>query len=252
MDNDYSISALPSRKDLIEHPLISQNGILPNLTQSAYFVGSSGSGKSNLCATLLSDPRFFGTTPHAWDRIVWISPTLESDDTQNCLRDFPNVPLAEEDCISDLTLVDSFLTELRSNQADIILKNGSHRSPKVLIVLDDVIVEKTLLALPVVRTLFISGRHSNCAVWVCSQSYNLLPRSLRLQCNWLFVFSPSMNESEVLAFEIASSILNKKSMLRLISFATSKKYEFLTFSRLAESGQRYRKGLSEVIDLGSL
>jgi hypothetical protein len=251
---DYSISALPSRKDLIKQPLISQNGILPYLTQSAYFIGSSGSGKSNLVSTLLSDPRFYGTKPHAYDRIVWISPTCLNDDIQKCLtRDFPHVPLSEEDCISDMSQVDSFLTQLKEDQSALIVKNGgNHKAPVVLVVMDDCAVEKDVLNLKSVRTLFIGGRHSNCCIWMLSQSYNLLPRALRLQANWLFVFTPSRNELDTICEEVASSLINKKQMSKLVSYCTAEKFEFMTFSRLAEPAQRYRKGLSDVVDLSSL
>ena len=59
MDKVYKIEPVPTSKDDIKHPPLSEAGVIPKLNSSTILVGKSGSGKSVLLHNLLTRKEFF-------------------------------------------------------------------------------------------------------------------------------------------------------------------------------------------------
>ena len=81
------------------------------------------------------------------------------------------------------------------------------------------------------------------------QSYNKLPRSLRLNANAIMVFPSLESEITVLKDEITPPGISKKDFGKVIAYATEGRYDFLYINRHADPGKRIRKNLDEIIDL---
>lgn len=248
----YEITALPSSKDNIRQPRAALAEVIPRCGHNAYIVGASGSGKSNLMSQLLINPEFYGTNPHAFDRVISLSTTAVSDDIQKALLEAPHVPLVEEDIITDVSKMESFLTDLAASQRSIIEESGSDKAPRICLVMDDLASERQFMSSTIFKKMYISSRHYGVTVFFLSQSYTMLPRGCRIQSNWVMFFSSGRNELEKLAEELASPLLTRKQMQSLVAFATEEKYSFLTFTRTVEQRRRYRRNLSEIIDLASV
>ena len=81
------------------------------------------------------------------------------------------------------------------------------------------------------------------------QSYTKLPRALRLNCNATYIFPASQSEVEILKDEVTPAGLTKKQFEKVIDYATSEPYNFLSINNHAKPGERFRKNLNEIINL---
>ena len=97
--------------------------------------------------------------------------------------------------------------------------------------------------------MFALLRHYQCSIIVLMQSYNKLPRALRLNSNATIVLPSTQSEIEVLLDEITPAGISKREFQRVIEYCTEGKHDFLYINRHAERGQQIRKNLTEVIDI---
>jgi hypothetical protein len=81
------------------------------------------------------------------------------------------------------------------------------------------------------------------------QSYNRLPRALRINANATIVFPSTQSEIEVLLDEITPAGLQKKEFKKVIDYCTEGRYDFLYINNHAEPSKRIRKNLDEIIDI---
>ena len=81
------------------------------------------------------------------------------------------------------------------------------------------------------------------------QSYTKLPRALRLNCNSTYIFPASQSEIEILKDEVCPAGLTKRQFEKVIDYATSDPYNFLSINNHAKPSERFRRNLEEVIDL---
>ena len=61
-----------------------QSDVLPSLPFRLLVLGNSGSGKTVMLISLITQQRFYGKTP--WEKIYWLSPTAKVDDALTPLR----------------------------------------------------------------------------------------------------------------------------------------------------------------------
>ena len=87
MNKIYKIEPVKTSKDAIQHPKLSEEGVIPKLCCSTVLVGKSGSGKSVLLQNLMTRKEFFAGH---FDKVFLISPTGEADDVQKALNVSPN------------------------------------------------------------------------------------------------------------------------------------------------------------------
>ena len=100
--------------------------------------------------------------------------------------------------------------------------------------------------------MFALLRHYQVACIVLMQSYNKLPRALRINANTTIVFPATQSEVEVLLDEITPAGLTKKEFAKVIAYCTEGRYDFLYINNHAEPGKRIRKNLTEVVDFNNL
>jgi len=225
--------------------------ILPNHPSRALFSGPSGSGKTNLLINLLITKHFLF---NYYDTIHVFSPSYANDDSFRIFEKLyskilPNGlvskkikteikihPKVEEDIILDV--IDS--------QAKYIEEHDIDKSDKILMIFDDCINEKVMKG-KAITSLFFRGRHVNCSIWVTTQSYMKLDRSLRLQLTNVFVFSPSPSEVKRLVDEQRNSSVSASQLESIIVYATKKKNDFLHINKQCEQCDQFRKGLDELV-----
>lgn len=238
--NDLVIRPLPSSKDHIKQPYLSEKNIIPRINSSSLFIGASGSGKSNLVANLLTRKDMLGK---AFDRIFLISPTAKTDDIQGHLNIDP------DDIIDNLNEAPSILREIQDEQREIIESEGPLKAPKILVIFDDCISDADLMKSKEFIDSFILCRHFNMTTMICSQSYKSVPKKCRLQAKNIFFFKSSQTETECICEDRAPPNFTKKESIQLVEFATCDPYSFLHISMLEPYETRYRKNLDEIIDI---
>jgi len=242
MTDKYKIEVMETAKSKIPLREVMKNGTLPRFPFSILISGRSGSGKTNLLLNMLTRQEFYKNYFHY---TMVFSPTASvGDDMYDVLQ------LPEENIRNDFTQEDlESIIEVRKN---LIQEKGIEwvaKNSRMLIILDDIIASRNFLMSPASLKMFALLRHYLCSVIVLTQSYNKIPRALRLNCNAVCVFPASQSEIEVLIDEITPSGIKKRDFEKVIEYSTAEPYQFLYINNHAKKGQQIRKNLTEIINL---
>ena len=226
-----------------------KSGIIPTHPSSVIFNGRSGSGKSNLIINLLCRPEFYGTDDkgkHYFDQVYMFSPTAGlGDDLVKHLIKYAG--LKEENVFNEIN--EEKLMEIIKRQEQKIKSTGIARSPRILLLLDDIQSEPKFLRSKTCLKVFIQNRHINISTWIASQVFNLIPRGNRLQANNLFIFPCSNSEEKRLVDEFTPPRHTKREFEQLFAFATAERYEFLHINMREPPKTRFRKNLDQILKL---
>lgn len=241
-DNAFKHNASPTniinmniKKANIKQPPCVQKGILPAHPFRMYVVGSSGSGKTNFLLNLLSRKCFY---KNYFDSILVVSPTaLNLDETYQSLK------LPERNYFEPSEEVLETIMEI---QEDRIEEYGKEKSPKVLLILDDIVSYKQFCSSPILLKFAVMSRHWNISMVILSQAYHRIPKSVRLQMSSIVYFKGSNRELEVLADDFAAPGYSNSAFKNKIKKATNERYSFVFIDINKPVGAgRYKKGLSE-------
>lgn len=235
---DLSITTIPTKKDKIKQPFLSEHDVIPRINSSVLFVGASGSGKTTVLANLMTRKDMLGS---AFDRVFLFSPTALTDDIQGYLG------LDEDDICDNMKDVPDILDNIMDDQREQIQERGAHRAPKYCIIFDDVVADRDLMKADQFTKCFIMCRHFNLTTLICSQSYKQIPRKCRLQANNIIYFAGSNSENEAIIEDRCPPNYTRKDGLKLVAFATREKYSFLHINMRVPFDQRYRRNFDEVI-----
>lgn len=238
----YAIQPLETDKQNIPQKQASKKGICARFPFSWVISGRSGSGKSQLLLNVLSRPDLLGNYFHL---ILIFSPTAgDLDDTYKALK------LPKENYIKDFntdtlqTILENRKKLINDKGIDWVAKNN-----RVCLIFDDMIAEKTFLNSPETLKMFTLLRHYLCSVVICSQSFKKVPRSIRINANWLCIFPSLQSEVQIMLDEITPSGITKKEFLKIIDYCTEGRYDFMNINNHADPKERIRKNLSEIIDI---
>ena len=238
----YKVESIPTDKSKVPLRKCMIDGILPKFPFSMMISGRSGSGKTNVLLNILTKDNMYNKYFHY---TVVYSPTAgKFDDMYKILK------LPEENFKNDFSAED--LNNLIESRKDLIAKKGIEwvvKNSRVLIILDDVIANRDFLNSPEALKMFALLRHYQVSIIVLMQSYNKLPRALRINANATIVFPSTQSEVEVLLDEITPSGLSKKQFTKIIEHCTDGRYDFLYINNHADPDKRIRKNFDEVIDI---
>lgn len=240
---DFTIKKIETKgKDLVKpspHP-----EILPKAPFRAMFSGASGSGKSNLILSLLTDKRFYfvGNRPY-FTQIHAFSPNIYSDDAYEAL--VPTfVPLDHCHTTFDAEVIQSVMDK----QKAVIEEKGIDNSDRVLLLFDDVIDAK-IITNKVFHSVFYRGRHLNISTMIATQVWNKIPRSLRMNMSNAFVFKPKLSEAKVIVDDVCPAGCGDKDMMEILNKATADSYSFLHIYFGKGVSDMFRKNLTTVLSL---
>ena len=242
MSNKYKILPIETEKNKTPLKACMKEDVIPKFPFSMMISGRSGSGKSNCLMNLLTNENLLKNYFHY---IVVFSPTAgKYDDSYKVLK------LPSENFKNDFSADD--LDNLIESRKELIDKKGIEwvvKNSRVLIILDDVIADRSFLNSPEALKMFALLRHYQVAIIVLMQSYNKLPRALRINANGTIVFPSTQSEIEVLLDEITPAGLQKKEFKKVIDYCTEGRYDFLYINSHAEPNKRIRKNLDQIIDI---
>jgi Cdc6-like AAA superfamily ATPase len=238
----YAIKAIHTEKHGIPQRAVQKSGILPKHPFSMVISGSSGSGKTCCMMNILTEPVMLKDYFHY---IIVFSPTANTtDDTYKILR------LPEENFRD--TFEESDLEELIEARKELIKKKGIAwvgKNSRVLIIMDDIIANRSFLNGPSALKIFTLLRHYHCSIMTLVQRYNKLPPALRTNANSTIVFPSVQNEVDVLLDEITPAGIKKREFEKVIDHCTEDKHSFLYINRHADRKEQIRKNLDEIINL---
>ncbi len=223
--------------------------IIPHHPSISLFSGSAGSGKSTLVANLLTSPLMYCGY---FDAIFLLIGSLDDiyDDliekkiiNKNHVIENPEIP---------------DLQKIIDMQKMAITKAGNiSKSPKILVIMDDLANNKKLLSSKPFLQLFVAGRHLNSSTWFLSQYLNLTPKNCRMQCNYLMLFKCNRSEMQLIYEQYCPPGLDKKEFNKIIMETTadsknsdgSKKINFMMICKAGAENQKFRRNLDEFIVL---
>jgi len=235
---NYDIQPLETEKKHVPLRASMKSGVIEKYPCSTIISGRSGSGKTCLVTNLLSRKEFYGGYYH---QIVLISPTAGTlDDAYQGLK------IPKENIFNEFS--PETLEQILAGRKMEIEQHGIKyvcQNSRVLIILDDIIASQEFLRSKVSLVLFAMLRHYLCSVMVLTQSYNKIPRPLRLQANGVYVFPASRSEINVVLDEITPADKTKKEFEQILIKATSEPHSFLHINNTAEKGKKVRKNMCQ-------
>lgn len=229
----------------IEQPQAAELGIVPKVAFRWMFSGPSNSGKTNLARWVL-DKYYTGNHGGSFfDRIYLFSPTAKLDPVWKDLRG-----LRPGDRVTDLTNGgEEKLKAIFDRNISRCKRMGKENAPHELIILDDVIASTQFVNSPEFLQEFIAGRHGNISIFVMTQSYMKIPRSVRMNITALAMFPSRDTEIIRLHQEHGPICMNKKQFIKMVKYAIKKtedeKYPFLFLDTAKAEHERFRRCLNE-------
>ena len=244
MTEKYKITAIPTDKSKIPLKQCQKEGIVPKAPFSLMISGRSGSGKTNVLINILTNKDLLKDYFHY---IVVFSPTAGKYDDSYKSLNLPSESFKNDFSADDLnTLIENRKALIDKKGIEWVVKNS-----RVLLIMDDVIANRDFLNSPEALKMFALLRHYQCSICVLVQSYNKLPRALRVNANATIIFPSTQSEIEVLVDELTPANITKREFQKVIEYATEGRHDFLYINNHAERGQQIRKNLDQIIDLNS-
>ena len=238
-----NIQTIASSKDKIKQPKLAAEGYIPAINTSTILSGRSGSGKSVALANLLTRKDMLGG---AFEETYLISPTALGDDIQKSL----NIP--EENIFTDVLEGIKKMKDILEDNMAIIESVGSEFSPKICLIYDDCVGDKALLREPMFTKSFIASRHFGCTTFICTQSFNSVPRVCRLQASNVIIFACSLDETRVLCESYCPARYSKREFADIIHHATKEPYSFMYINMKAKPSERFRRCFHTILNLDRL
>lgn len=235
----YDIKAIPTDKTDVSQCAGAESGIIPKHPFRSYIIGASGSGKTNLLLNLLTREEFY---KGYFDSICVISPTANGLD-----KSYKVLEQANPNKVIYFNNPDvSILKRIEKVQKKNIKQNGLKNAEKSLVILDDIISYKKFTGSKILLKFAVMSRHFNVSIFLLSQAYHRVPKSVRLNMSCFYFFRGSQKECEVMTSDLCAPSYSNRKFIDLINYATKNRYEFLKvdLNTSIEDG-RYRKNLTE-------
>lgn len=249
----FDIKKIETAKSQIFRRQLMEKQVIPSHPNVVLFNAAQGSGKTNLAANLLLNPLYYGLSNdnpggihrRYFDAIFLMIGSM--DDMYD--------HLIKEDVISENHVCEmptsKDLKLILDKQNSIIKEHGIENSPKLLVICDDLINDKKLMKSKEMATLFIKGRHLNISVWLMTQYLNSVPRPLRLQSNYMFIFKPLRVECDILFEQFSPQNMDKKVFNDIVKYCTEpdekSKHNFMVIVKRAQTNEMFRKNIVEYV-----
>ena len=221
----------------IEQCKLAEMGILPKHQFRTYIIGASGSGKTNLLLNLMTREGYY---KDYFDLICVVSPTaLNLDMSYQVLEQKTKYENGK-----DLLF---FECDTNVLQTILDLAEETNKEKKILVILDDIVSYKKFCNSKELLQFAIMRRHYNISMFILSQAFHLIPKSIRLNMSCIIYFRGADIETEKLCEQYTPAGMRKKDFKELVEKCTSEPYSFLyidTNTPLHGKIPRYRCGLS--------
>jgi len=252
-----TVTVTKTAKHQIHQRALMEAKIVPHHPSISVFSGSQGSGKTTLVLHMLKSPELFC----GYFDVIFL--LIGSDD------DMYDSIIAKEGARTDKTRIIAHNHVVRYPDPEDIQKiidtqkmaieaaPSIDKSPKILIIMDDLANNGRLLRSKPFLQLFVAGRHLNSSTWFLSQYLNLVTKSARLQANYLYVFKSNRAEMKVLSDQWQPPDMTKKEFDKMVMNATrdgtnpdgSRKVNFLSIVKGVADNKRFRQNLDAYIVL---
>lgn len=254
---DLKIKEVKTNKNSIKQRELMKQNIIGRFPSVQILCGGIGSGKTTFLHNLLTRPEFYGMSYE------------DVEDGQKPKKYFDEIFLftGSDDDMYDQLIADKVLKEQHVKFAprpeDIqmvidvqmkgIKRDGLEKSPKVLIILEDLVDDLKLMRSKPMRSLFIRPRQMNMMVVMMAQYLRFIPAGLRRQAMNLFIFGGDRKSTEIICDEFCPSHMKHGDFMNMIEQAQEKRegdeYPFLHINKRCGVPERFRRNLDKIIRL---
>ena len=146
----------------------------------------------------------------------------------------------------NITVPFVFKTELK----DVVKLEDMNRDLQNIVIFDDFIGESPKTQQEIITPFFVRGRHVNASVYYLSQSYTLTGINVRRNCTYFMFWGASRQRDIGMLYQDHGCETEPKAFKRAFLSATKERYSFFTVDT-TNPDKKYRKGLSEILTIGS-
>jgi hypothetical protein len=213
---------------LTNPPMMTAIGIKAPFSMGIF--GCSGSGKTVLCCSLMTNPNMFF---RYFDYIYLFTPTGGCDDT------FLHMGIPKNQIITS-----NFIEELQkiidTQEKNVLEKGGVHRADKVCIIFEDLTTLKKFMNSKPFLQAFVQNRHLNISSIAICHKYKALNRTARLSCNHVMMFPCSIDERAQIRESYMTPGYTKKTFNKMLDEAFRPQYKTLPDGRPNPEGAMVR------------
>jgi hypothetical protein len=239
LNDDLIIRAIKTSKSKVFRNPYMKSKIIPRHPCAVLFNGRSGSGKTNLLASMFEKKTMYKD----YFTEIYLFSGAPDDIFKNSEI---SKELKKENIFDEPDNWSKDLAKIFEDQGKLIDNLGIDKSPRILIIFEDIQNHQSFMRRDKHFTrCFIAGRHSNVSVFLTSQSYTKTPRECRINATNILFFEGTMSEQKIITDEYCPSVLTKKEFGQLIHDATVDEYSFLFINMQASLKDRYRHNLDK-------
>ena len=242
--NDLNITPIETNKNKIVLRELMEDCTIPKFPQSILLVGASSSGKTTLLLNLMTKEKMY---KGYHDFVFLFSITAKLDDSFKKLKikkDF--IFDNEDDMIKNLDVI-------FKSQSKNVEKNGVDKSPKMLLIFEDLTTNEKLMRSTIFKSLWTLGRHLNMQVISMIHKYKALGRTQRLNAMNVIYFRGSLDESRQLVEDFTPPGHTKKEFTQMVEYATApdKKgnHNFLYICNKLPFKIKFRRNFDTIMEL---
>jgi hypothetical protein len=221
--------------------LIERNQIdhMPQIVFRLNVYAPSFSGKSYMINDLLTNPKYGYSKIFKPEQIYILSPTFESDESYNTLRE---VMKNHKNNIRD-DYDEDFLKEIVNKQK---LTKNSKRAKPIIILIDDLVTKIDRHKAKELIDLYYKGRHLFINIILTSQKYKEVPPAIRVNSCSNIYFTNAMNKGEINQIEQdQTSDIFKDCVINLRKFNYFQ-YDFIYVNLKMPFDKRYYRNFDTV------
>lgn len=189
--------------------------------------GAAGAGKTNCIINLINDCNCF-------ERIYIYAKSLDQPLYKFLIDRFEKIGAK----------VGQKLITYSDDLKDIPKTTDFDKSVQNLVIIDDMIMEKKLKA---VEELYVRGRHNSISVAFLSQSFHVIPKIIRLNCNYLILRGiESIKEFKLITSNYALNETGQQ-LYELYKKATEDKFSWFMIDLVStHPNMKYRKNYEPI------
>ncbi len=196
-----------------------KNIVMPH-PSNTLIVAAPGAGKTCLICNLISNPLFYG---HSFELMEEEEKSKGTKPYFDAIFLFLNSaddaydPLIRKKLIlpnhvsvnPSLGVIQNVLT-YQKNLITTTFKGDISKAPKVLCIYDDCVSAKKMLMSEAFLTIFTQSRHNNISNIVTTQYLNLIPKSIRMVCDFIICFKLNKGDTDLLADAYTPATMSKE------------------------------------------